>query len=69
MIDILNPDPRFTNDDYFDILIQNSFKYRIYITSFQKVFLSHFLPFYFLKCLCGVHKNDNPPRVAIAERC
>ena len=26
MIDILNTDPRFTNNDYFDILIQNSQK-------------------------------------------
>ena len=36
MIDTLNTDPRFSNDDYFDILIHNSFKYRIYITFFKK---------------------------------
>ena len=36
MIDTLNTDPRFSNNDYFDILIHNSFKYRIYITFFKK---------------------------------
>ena len=45
MIDTLNTDPRFSNNDYFDILIHNSFKYRIYITFF-KVFLSHFVRFF-----------------------
>ena len=36
MIDTLNTDPRFSNNDYFDILIHNSFEYRIYITFFKK---------------------------------
>ena len=36
MIDTLNTDLRFSNNDYFDILIHNSFKYRIYITFFKK---------------------------------
>ena len=48
MIDTLNTDLRFSNNDYFDILIHNSFKYRIYITFFKK-YSFHILGDFFQK--------------------
>ena len=46
-------------------------RYRIYITFFQKVFLSHFL--HFLECRCGVYtflpsKSNDPPKVASLQK-
>ena len=46
-------DPRFNNNDYLTFL-SITLKVQDIHYLFSKVFLSHFLRFYFLKCLCGV---------------
>ena len=48
-------DPRFINNDYLTFLFITLKVQDIHYLFFQKVFLSHFLRFYFLKSLCGVH--------------
>ena len=58
-------DPRFNNNDYLTFLLI-TLKVQDIHYLFSKVFLSHFLRFYFLKCPVWSTRSSNP-KVAIAH--